>query len=311
MNLLYLSSVELRQICYFLAVTEAGNNITKAAEYLQIEPPPLGQRIKSLERKLKVELFDRQRRPLQLTAAGKVFLEETRLALTTLESAITKAQQAHRGEIGLLSVGIASSISNTLLPDILRTFRNRFPDTELELLELTAEQQLQALREGRLNIGFEVVSNVQEPDPSLNVLPIMEESLVVAMPELHPLVFQRQVFLRDLANEKLILPSIAEFPFYQKFIYYCQQSGFEPNIIRDVQATWLVTILSLVVAQVGLAILPSNVENLQRRGVVYRPIQDTSLRRQISALWRKDDSSVVLAEFLKIVADLSGTNIPE
>jgi DNA-binding transcriptional LysR family regulator len=311
MNLLYLSSVELRQICYFLAVTEAGNNITKAAEYLQIDPPPLGQRIKSLERKLKVELFDRQRRPLQLTAAGKVFLEETRAALTTLERAITRTQQAHRGEIGLLSVGIASSISNTLLPDILRTFRNRFPDTELELLELTAEQQLQALREGRLNIGFEVVSNVQETDNSLNVLPIMEESLVVAMPELHPLVFQRQVFLRDLANEKLILPSIAEFPFYQKFIYYCQQSGFEPNIIRDVQATWLVTILSLVVAQVGLAILPSNVENLQRRGVVYRAIQDTSLRRQISAIWRKDDSSVVLAEFLKIVADLSGTKLPE
>ena len=311
MNLLYLSSVELRQICYFLAVTEAGNNFTKAAEYLQIDPPPLGQRIKSLERKLKVELFDRQHRPLQLTAAGKVFLEETRLALTTLERAITRAQQAHRGEIGFLSVGIASSISNTLLPDILRTFRNRFPDTELELLELTAERQLQALREGRLNIGFEVVNNVQEPDKSLNMLPIMEESLVVAMPELHPLVFQRQVFLRDLANEKLILPSIAEFPFYQKFIYYCQQSGFEPNIIRDVQATWLVTILSLVVAQVGLAILPSNVENLQRRGVVYRPIQDTSLRRQISALWRKDDSSVVLAEFLKIVADLSGTKIPE
>jgi DNA-binding transcriptional LysR family regulator len=311
MNLLYLSSIELRQICYFLAVTEAGNNFTKAAEYLQIDPPPLGQRIKSLERKLKVELFDRQRRPLQLTAAGKVFLEETQLALTTLERAIAKAQQAHRGEIGFLSVGIASSISNTLLPDILRTFRNRFPETELELIELTAEQQLQALREGRLNIGFEVVANVPEADTNLNVLPIMEESLVVAMPELHPLVFQRQVFLRDLAHEKLILPSIAEFPFYQKFIYYCQQSGFEPNIIRDVQATWLVTILSLVVAQVGLAILPGNVENLQRRGVVYRPIQDTSLRRQISALWRKDDSSVILAEFLKIVADLSGTKIPE
>uniref|UniRef100_UPI00286A9943 LysR family transcriptional regulator n=1 Tax=Chamaesiphon sp. OTE_8_metabat_110 TaxID=2964696 RepID=UPI00286A9943 len=309
--LLYLSSVELRQICYFLAVTEAGNNFTKAAEYLQIDPPPLGQRIKSLERKLKVELFDRQRRPLQLTAAGKVFLEETRLALTTLERGIARAQQAHRGEIGFLSVGIASSISNTLLPDILRAFRSRFPDIEVELLELTAERQLQALREGRLNIGFEVVANAQEPDTSLNVLPIMEESLVVAMPELHPLVFQRQVFLRDLANEKLILPSIAEFPFYQKFIYYCQQSGFEPNIIRDVQATWLVTILSLVVAQVGLAILPSNVENLQRRGVVYRPIQDTSLRRQISALWRKDDHSVVLAEFLKIVADLSGSKLPE
>jgi DNA-binding transcriptional LysR family regulator len=309
MNLLYLSSVELRQICYFLAVTEAGNNFTKAAEYLHIDQPPLGQRIRSLEKKLKIELFDRQRRPLQLTAAGKVFLEETRLALTTLDRAITRAQQASRGEIGFLSVGIASSISNTLLPDILRTFRSRFPNTELELLELTSERQLQALREGRLNVGFEVVANFPEPDKSLNQLPIMEESLVVAMPELHPLVFQQQVFLKDLGNEKLILPSMDEFPFYKQFIYYCQQSGFEPNIVRDVRATWLVTILSLVVAEVGLAILPSNVQNLQRRGVVYRSIQDTSLCRQISAIWRKDDSSVVLAEFLKVVAELSDSKI--
>ena len=311
MNLLYLSSIELRQICYFLAVTEAGNNFTRAAEYLQIDQPPLGQRIRSLEKKLKIELFDRHRRPLQLTAAGKVFLEETRLALTTLDRAITRAQQAARGEVGFLAIGIASSISNTLLPDILRTFRTRFPEIQLALLELTAERQLEELRAGRLNVGFEVIANTQEPDRSLHVLPMMAESLVVAMPELHPLVFQQQVFLRDLASEKLILPSIDEFPFYKQFIYYCQQVGFEPNIVRDVQATWLVTILSLVVAEVGLAILPSNVQNLQRRGVVYRSIQDTNLRRQISAIWRKDDSSVVLVEFLKVVTELSDTKLPD
>jgi DNA-binding transcriptional LysR family regulator len=305
MNLLYLSSVELRQICYFLAVTEAGNNFTKAADYLHIDPPPLGQRIRSLEKKLKIELFDRHRRPIQLTTAGKVFLEESRLALTTLDRAINRAQQAARGEIGFLSIGIASSISNTLLPDILRTFRSRFPEIQLELLELTADRQLEELRAGRLNVGFEVIANAQEPDQDLHLLPIMEESLIVAMPELHPLVFQQRVFLRDLVEQKLILPSIDEFPFYKHFIDYCQQSGFEPHIVREVQATWLVTILSLVVAEVGLAILPSNVQNLQRRGVVYRPIQDTNLRRQISAIWRKDDTSLVLAEFLKVVTELS------
>jgi DNA-binding transcriptional LysR family regulator len=311
MNLLYLSSIELRQICYFLVVTEAGNNFTRAAEYLHIDQPPLGQRIRSLEKKLKIELFDRRRRPLQLTAAGKVFLEETKLALTTLDRAITRAQQVDRGEIGFLSIGIASSISNTLLPDILRTFRSRFSQIQLELLELTAERQLEELAAGRLNVGFEAIANVRESDNSLNVLPIMEESLVVAMPHLHPLVFQQQLCLRDLVNEKLILPSIDEFPFYKQFIYYCQQAGFEPKIVRDVQANWLVTILSLVVAEVGLAILPSNVQNLQRRGVVYRSIEDPNLCRQISAIWRKDDSSVVLAEFLKVVAELAETKIPE
>ena len=169
MNLLYLSSIELRQICDFLAVTEAGNNFTRAAEYLQIDQPPLGQRIRSLEKKLKIELFDRQHKPLQLTAAGKVFLEETRLALTTLDRAITRAQQAARGEIGFLAIGIASSISNTLLPDILRTFRSRFGEIQLTLLELTAERQLEEVRTGRLNVGFEVITSARESDNGLNI----------------------------------------------------------------------------------------------------------------------------------------------
>jgi DNA-binding transcriptional LysR family regulator len=303
MNLLYLSSIELRQICYFLAITEAGNNFTRAAEYLHIDQPPLTQRIKALEKKLKIELFDRKRKPLQLTAAGKIFLEETQLALTSLDRAITKAQQAHRGEIGCLSIGIASSISNTLLPDILRTFCDRFPEVELELRELTADRQIQAVQERRLNVGFEVF-DLQKLGSDLNVLPIIEESLVVAMPVAHPLATKQQIAVTDLATEKLILPSIDEFPFYQEFILYCEQAGFQPQIVREVKATWLVTILSLVVAKVGVAILPSNVQNLQRQGVVYRTIQSVNLNRQISAIWRRDNSSPVLHQFIQTVREV-------
>jgi DNA-binding transcriptional LysR family regulator len=303
MNLLYLSSIELRQICYFLAVTEAGNNFTRAAEYLHIDQPPLTQRIKALEKKLKIELFDRKKRPLQLTAAGKVFLEETQLALTSLDRAITKAQQAHRGEIGCLSIGIASSIANTLLPDILQIFCARFPDVELELRELTADRQIQAIQERRLNIGFEVF-DLQKLGSDLNVLPIIEESLVIAMPAAHPLATKQQIAVTDLATEKLILPSIDEFPFYQEFILYCERAGFQPQIVREVKATWLITILSLVVAKVGVAILPSNVQNLQRQGVVYRTIQSVNLNRQISAIWRRDNSSPVLHQFIQTVREV-------
>jgi DNA-binding transcriptional LysR family regulator len=305
MNLLHLSSIELRQICYFLAITEAGNNFSRAAEYLHIDQPPLTQRIKALEKKLKIELFDRKRKPLQLTAAGKIFLAETQLAVASLDRAITRAQQAHRGEIGFLSIGIASSIANTLLPDILRTFCDRFPDVELELRELTADRQIQELQERRLNIGFEVF-DLQKLDRDLSVLPIIEESLVVAMPQAHLLASKQQITVSDLATEKLILPSIKEFPFYQEFIDYCHQSGFQPNIVQEVKATWLVTILSLVVANVGIAILPSNVQNLQRQGVVYRTIQSANLTRQISTIWRQDYSSPVLNQFLAVVREIAG-----
>jgi DNA-binding transcriptional LysR family regulator len=309
MNLLYLSSIELRQICYFLAITEAGNNFSRAAEYLQIEQPPLSQRIKALEKKLKFKLFDRQRRPLQLTAAGEIFLAETRQSLAMLEQAITHSQQASRGEIGFLSIGIASSISNTILPDILKTFCARFPAVELELCELTAEQQIQALKNRRLHIGFEVISDLQSPDHDLTIQPIVAESLVVALPETHPLTAQSQIPLIALAHEALILPSIQAFPFYQEFIDCCEEAGFQPRIVQNAQATWMITILSLVVAGVGIAILPSNVQNLQRRGVVYRNISDINLTRKISVMWRPDELSIVMREFLQVVQEISGKQI--
>jgi DNA-binding transcriptional LysR family regulator len=125
----------------------------------------------------------------------------------------------------------------------------------------------------------------------------------VALPAAHPLRDRSAISIEDLATEKLILPTIEEFPFYQQFIYYCQQSRFEPQIVHHVKAAWLMTILSLVVAEIGIAILPSNVQNLQRQGVVYRTIEDVHLSRQISAIWRRDDSSTILPEFLKVVRE--------
>ena len=207
--------------------------------------------------------------------------------------------------MGFLSIGIASSIANTMLPDLLRTFCDRFPAVEIELHELTADQQLQALREGQLSIGFEVFSNLSTQALHLTSLPLIDESLVVALPEKHPLVNQVQIPLNALAKEALILPSVDAFPFYQEFIYCCEQAGFQPNIVQNAKATWMLTILSLVVAGVGLAILPSNVQNLQRQGVVYRTIQDAKLTRQISALWRQDTSSVALREFIKVIQEVS------
>lgn len=309
MNLLYLSNFELRQICYFVAVVAAGNNFSKAAENLHIDQPPLSQRIRSLEKKLKVELFDRTRRPLQLTPAGTVFLAEAQQALATLDRAITRSQRAARGEIGSLSVGIASSIANTILPDILRRFYERFSDVEVELLELTADQQMLALRDRHLDVGFEVISELGDREGYLIAVPIVEESLVVALPENHPLASQAQIPLTALANESLILPTLAAFPFYQQFIHCCEQAGFQPKIVQTVKATWMLTLLSLVIAGVGIAILPDNVQNLQRQGIVYRAIQDINLTRQISVMWRSDNTSTVLREFLQVVRTVSGKNI--
>ncbi len=303
MNLLELSNIELNQICHFIAVTRAGNNFTRAAEYLHIQDPaPVRQRIRSLEQELNIKLFVRNGTHLQLTPAGKVFLAEIELTLASLDRAITTAQRAHRGDIGFLSIGIASSISNTLLPDILRTFSDRFPDVELELRELTADRQIQALIDRQLDVGFEVIDESDHSE--IESVPILEEPLIVALPTSHLFTKKSQIYLSDLKNEKVILPSIVEFPFYQKFIDYFKIAGYNLTIVENIKAAWLVTILSMVAAEIGIAILPSNVRVLQREGVVYKPIEDANFNRQISMIWRKDDPSIVLSQFREVVMNL-------
>jgi len=300
-ELLSLSQLEIRQICYFLMIVECDNSFSRAAERLHIEQPPLSQRIRALEKRLKVTLFDRRRRPVRLTLAGQTFYQAARLALAQMQRAITQAQQAEKGEIGYLSVGIASSVANSFLPNVLRRFRDRYPHATVALQELTAEQQVLSLEAKQLDVGFEVISPVRLTDSSLAWQVVAEESLVVVVPNDHPLAAVASVSLSALANEALILPNLEAFPFYQQFLDECTAAGFRPPIVQNTTATWMLTILSLVAAGTGLAILPDNVLSLSRSGVVYRTIDDLKLKRQIFAVWRKDNHSSILQNWLDLL----------
>ncbi|BAY98661.1 LysR family transcriptional regulator [Tolypothrix tenuis PCC 7101] len=294
--------MELRHLRYFIAVAEE-KNFSYAAQRLHIAQPPLSQQISALEAEIGVKLFDRKKRPLQLTSAGQVFLAEARLVLTQVEHAIIQTQRASRGEIGELVVGTNSSIANSLLPDMLRIFRDRFPYVKLVLRELTAAQQIQELQNRRLDIAFDRLLNSYQQNTELCYLPIGRESLVIALPKTHPFASQPEIPLQDLANEPFVLPSTELVPSYTEIIHLCEQAGFFPNVVQE--ATWMITVLSLVAGGVGVALLPSNVQNLQRQGVVYKPIQGANLTREIVVLWRQEDTSPVLHEFLKVIQELT------
>lgn len=300
MDLLRLSSLEIRQICYFLMVVECDNSFSRAAERLHIEQPPLSQRIKALEKKLGVKLFDRRKRPVHLTSAGKVFLEESTRAMVQIEQALEQARRAEKGEIGHLTIGLASSAANSVFPELLRKFRDRYPQVTYSFNELTAEEQIEAIATGHLDIGFEVISPARLDNKGLNYQVVAEEGLVLVLPEDHPLAAQKTIELTDLAAEPLILPNIQAFPFYQEFVAACETAGFKPTLV---DATWMLTILSLVAAGAGLAILPSNALNLSRRGVVYREISGLDLTRKILAIWRADYNSATLDGFLSLLAE--------
>jgi DNA-binding transcriptional LysR family regulator len=294
--------MELRHLRYFIAVAEE-RNFSYAAQRLHIAQPPLSQQISALEAEIGVKLFDRKKRPLQLTSAGQVFLEEARLVLNQLEHAISQTQRANRGEIGQLIVGTNSSIANSVLPEMLRTFRDRFPHVKLVLRELTASEQIQELLNRRLDLGFDRLPHSHEQNSHLNYLPIVRESLVIALPATHPLTNLAEIPLSAMANEPFVLPSPEIVPSYTEIINLCQQAGFFPKVVQE--ATWMITVLSLVAGGMGVALLPSNVQNLQRTGVVYRPIKGANFSREIVVVWRQEDSSPVLQEFLTVIQELT------
>lgn len=295
-------NLELRHLRYFIAVAEE-LSFTRAAERLYIAQPTLTTQMQSLERELRLQLFESRHPPVQLTAAGQVFLEEARLICTQVERAIVSAQRSSRGEIGRLVVAVNSSIANSVLPDILRAFRQRFPEVRLVLREVTSYQQVQELRDGQIDIGFECLPSKYDNDPALNFMPILQEPLVVALPETHPLAALPQIPLKALENEPFVLPSPDLVPSYGQIIdLYKEEVGFPPKVVQE--ATWMITVLSLVAGGVGVALLPANAQNIQRTGVVYRPIEGKNLNRQIAVVWRGDDSSVMLQNFLKVLEDI-------
>lgn len=294
--------IELRHLRYFIAVAEE-LNFSRAAERLHISQPPLSQQIQALEAELGLQLFERKKRPLQLTTAGQVFLTETRLVFLQLEQAITSAQKVSRGEIGRLVVGTNSSFANSVLPDILQIFRPLFPEVILMLREVNSSQQVNQLRDRQIDIAFESLPNPNCHDSALNFLPILQEPLIIALPETHPLAAQTEIPLKALAEEPFVLPPPDLVPSYSQIINLCQQVGFSPKVVQE--ATWMVTVLGLVAGGVGVTLLPANAQNLQRTGVVYRPIQGQNLTLQLAVVWRRDDSSVILREFLEVTKSVA------
>lgn len=309
--------LEMRQLQYFMElVAETGEkkSFSKAAERLDVEQSYLSKTIAALEAALSVELFDRTRRPPILTVAGKVFLAELQIAVTALERAVIRAQEASRGEIGKLVVVVNTAIANSLLPEILKTFRARYPNLELELRTMALEEMRQGLRDTSIDVGFEHLPNPYFEDATLNFLPVVQESFVVALPENHPLAVRSQIPLQALKDEPLILPPLDAVPSYAVILSQFEQMGFKPKVLETVKATWMVINLSLVAAGAGVSILPDNVQTIQRQGVVYRELQDAPTR-QIAVVWRRADlnallqplptDSILLRQFLLVVQEIA------
>jgi DNA-binding transcriptional LysR family regulator len=292
--------MEIRHLLYFKAVAES-LSFSRAAQELKITQPRLSQQIKVLEADLEVELFDRTTHPITLTIAGRTFLRETEVILSQVDRATRTTKQVDRGSLGKLTLGIHNSFANSHLPNLVKQFHRHFPDVRLEFREVTVAQELELLQHHHIDVVFHRSATIYRDGTNFNYLPLLKEDFVLVLPEHHPLTAKSTVPLTALKGQSLILPDTDVLPFYHQVIDACRQCGFNPNLDLSIRSGGLITLLSLVAMGLGLSIMPSHIKILHREGVVHRPIEGLNLCRHITLVWRKDDHSPVLKNFLDLL----------
>lgn len=270
-----------RRLLYFVAVAEE-LSFTRAAERLHMAQPPLSQQIGLLEKDLGVTLFDRSRRSIRLTPAGVTMLPEARRLLADLDETARMIRRVADGALGRLSVGFVPSAVNGRLPDVLRTFRSDNPDVELVLRELPPDPLLAAVESGRLDLGL--VYRPVAADGLTDVL-VAREPLVLALPDEHPAATSDAVALADVATEPFIMTEQHDVPgLHATIAGALADAGIAPRIAQ--RGVWLVhTVLALVAAGIGLALVPSSAATLHRPGVAFRPIRGTHHPVELAAVW--------------------------
>lgn len=292
----YIDAMELRHLRHFAAVAET-LHFGRASERLYMAQPPLSQSIRQLEAEVGVALFERTSRRVSLTPAGIVFQAHALRILHLVEEASLAARRAEQGEAGWLGIGFSASASYDVLPDVLRAFRDEYPDVDLRLYEMNAAEQADALRDGKIHLGLARPS-IEEPGVVRET--ITHELFVVALPSAHPRAASADLDLAELADEAFILfPTLPKPSYGDSVLQVCAQAGFVPHAAQEVRE--MQTAISLVSAGMGLALVPAPVQNMHRQGVTYRPLRAPQAFTELTAATRQGDSSPTLRNFLTLL----------
>ncbi|AOJ63528.1 LysR family transcriptional regulator [Burkholderia ubonensis] len=293
---------DLRQWRYFVTVAEE-RHFGRAAARLSMTQPPLSQAIRALEDLLGVALFVRTKRSVALTAVGAALLPDVRKLLAAADALPPRAQSLARGETGSLALAFVSTADYGLLPSLLRAFGARYPQVRLQLEEATSDVQIEELAAGRIDAGLIIPPVPPRHAAELSYLPVVREPLVLAMPAAAAPADSPEdapVRLADVAALPLVIFPRRLAPGFYDIITGCYgAAGATPRIGQE--AIQMQTIVSLVSAGMGVALVPQSLRNLRRTGVVYRPLADGAPVVETGLVWRTGDVSPVLAGFIDIV----------
>ncbi len=290
--------MELRHLRYFLAAAEE-EHFGDAAERLRITQPSLSRQIADLEAEIGVPLFDRLRRGVRLNPAGRSLLEDARRILGDVEQASERARRAGRGEAGTLDVGFIDSVSwHGIVPDSFRRFRTARPEVLLRLFAMSSREQLAAVRDSRLDVGF--VYFRPPEDPVTTARAVATDHVMLAVPADHALAGAADVWLPDLARESFVFFPRAVSPVYfDKLTAACAERGFRPRVVQEAGSE--TAMLGVVASGLAVAFVNSAVRWRRPENVVLLPIEDLDLPLVLECVWRRQSDSPTLAAFLDAI----------
>jgi DNA-binding transcriptional LysR family regulator len=291
--------MELRHLRYFIAVAEE-LHFGRAAQNLGISQPPLSQQIQALEQELGARLFERTNRRVELSEAGRLFLEEARLVLAQVDKAADVARRAQLGELGEMKIGFTSSAPfNSTIPKAIYAFRQRFPAVHLNLAEMSSQAVADALLDESIEVGL--IRPLALPE-SLVATELFREPLVAVINAGHPLA--------EGSEGGLHMAALAEQPFvffprsygsglYAQLLSLARQAGFSPHVAQE--ASEAMTIIGLVSAGLGVSVLPASFQRMRIDGVVYRKLLDDGADTAVWLVQRRESTSAMAAAFAALL----------
>ncbi len=295
-------ALELKDLRYFIAVAEEGH-VTRAAERLGMEQPPLSIRIKALEQHLDVQLFRRKPRGMELTDAGRTLLEEARNVLIRLEHAIATTKSVARGQQGRLRIGIAPTASfHPFVTGCIRAFRATYPEVLVTISEGLSNEVKQQLAERQMDVAFVRVADMREEGLIVDML--LEEPLIAALPTDHPLARKETIrSLKALKHDAFVLYGPPGTGIYDETIGACAAAGFSPVIAQ--LAPRITSTLGFVAAGMGVALVPASMRQVAVDGVVYLDFAPSVRAKAVLGIaWRHNDSTVVVRNFVSFIKSI-------
>lgn len=290
--------MELRHLRYFVAVGEE-LHFSRAARRLGMAQPPLSRRIRDLEEELQLKLLERTKRRVTLTAPGRVFLSDVRTLLSQVDRAVQRAQRAQRGEVGELSIGTLAAMDVTSFPKIVRVFHERHPEIALTVRNLTTPEQVAALRDRRIDIGF-LRASIRLP--WLTVEKLLSEEIILALPREHRLAPLRRVPAAAMANEPGVFLRRSQAPTFTDIVLSVYRSAGRTATVSQ-EADHPDALLGYVAAGLGVALVPASFQAVSRPGIIYRPVQPAPPKMEILLAWRRNDLSPAGQAFVALARD--------